>query len=501
MRLTPLVPSMILLLAWDANDCLARPRTTEAPVEAKRNGESLTKTTKFSSESSPSFYRVELKFALPEQIFSRQDSTRLTVGGPPGPCQLVQGPVKSRGRRTTGEEVQVTVRCATPGESGGREITRTTYWALTQPYYRPFDTQKWFFGYASDAAYYHLLAPPFDRTVDKVKLCQVQVSEVGKDELSLTVPARFVDEFVPGAWVRLIPVKGMESDLKKLSQPLPIEFANEESQLVLAEERLLRIGNAIHKYLGTLGHFPPALVWGPDSKPWHSWRVLILPYLGKVEHELFRQYDLTKPWKDKHNLKLVEKMPNVFRKPGIEHQGDTHSHFAVAVGDSTVFPGNGCTLPNEFRLGAFSKPNHALRYPPNNSSVLSGRNLSDGSANTILVGTVEMKEDMPWTRPTDVVLEQQADLEDPNGFSPCYRDRNESVAIFLFADGRVDRVPASLTSDVFQALFTPAGGEPIFAGMAPKHPEYLGYPKQNHWFVEIRERDGNLKAQVVREVR
>src|SRR5687768_410242 len=51
----------------------------------------------------------------------------------------------------------------------------------------------------------------------------------------------------------------------------------------------------IHWYVDAHGHFPPAYLPGPDGRPWHSWRVLILAYHGEGD-DLYRQYSFDEPW-------------------------------------------------------------------------------------------------------------------------------------------------------------------------------------------------------------
>jgi len=86
------------------------------------------------------------------------------------------------------------------------------------------------------------------------------------------------------------------------------------------------------------GHFPPAYVLGPDGKPWHSWRVLLLPYIEKGE--LYRDYNFNEPWDGPNNSKLQARMPKCYACPSDPDnlkKGRTN-YFAV-VGPDTAFPG------------------------------------------------------------------------------------------------------------------------------------------------------------------
>ncbi|TWT37262.1 hypothetical protein KOR34_22090 [Posidoniimonas corsicana] len=72
-----------------------------------------------------------------------------------------------------------------------------------------------------------------------------------------------------------------------------------------------RIMVAIHNYHDKHGALPPAWTVDADGRPLHSWRVLILPFVG--EEELYQQFRLDEPWDSPHNQQLADQMPAVFR--------------------------------------------------------------------------------------------------------------------------------------------------------------------------------------------
>ena len=76
---------------------------------------------------------------------------------------------------------------------------------------------------------------------------------------------------------------------------------------------------------------PLAVLVGPDGKPWHSWRVLLLPYLGY--RDMFDQYDLSQPWDSTKNLRLLDKMPPVYHDPIYGDHIGPFTHYAALVGD------------------------------------------------------------------------------------------------------------------------------------------------------------------------
>ena len=94
----------------------------------------------------------------------------------------------------------------------------------------------------------------------------------------------------------------------------------QEAERSVSTNNLKQIALAMHNYESTYGHFPAAVVMGPDGKTPHSWRVEILPYLE--QNELFKAYKMDEPWDSPNNKKVLEKMPNVFQcesEPALDH--------------------------------------------------------------------------------------------------------------------------------------------------------------------------------------
>jgi len=65
------------------------------------------------------------------------------------------------------------------------------------------------------------------------------------------------------------------------------------------------ISLALEAYHTDYGCFPPAYVCDESGRPMHSWRVLVLPYLG--EDDLYTQYDFEQPWDGPENTKLLKR--------------------------------------------------------------------------------------------------------------------------------------------------------------------------------------------------
>jgi hypothetical protein len=237
-------------------------------------------------------------------------------------------------------------------------------------------------------------------------------------------------------------------------------------------ENLKRIGLALLNYESAHQTFPPAVIVGPDGKPWHSWRVLILPYL---EHEaLFKTYDFRQPWNSEKNRALLDQMPDVFRDPIHGDAKDHVTHYAAFVGPRAGFVATGAIQPE------------APGQVPLNKG-LGIANFTDGTSNTILVGSVDPARKIAWTQPEDIAVgpntpRDMAPIGKPEGLATPYTQEGKvdglPVGLVLFADGSVRGIASSINPQVFAALQTRAGGEVIsvdaIPGDRPPTPPLMG---------------------------
>ena len=132
---------------------------------------------------------------------------------------------------------------------------------------------------------------------------------------------------------------------------------NEEEQ-AQAEAMLGSITNlkqiylGMHNFLDIYQAFPPAVVIGPDGRPWHSWRVLILPFLE--EQALYEQYRFDEPWDGPNNSKLLDKMPEVYADPVYGPPQGQFTSYAAIVGEGMAFRPEGVTFDGN--LKSLSRP-------------------------------------------------------------------------------------------------------------------------------------------------
>jgi hypothetical protein len=105
---------------------------------------------------------------------------------------------------------------------------------------------------------------------------------------------------------------------------------------------LQRIALAMLIYERQHGTLPPAYTVDASGQPLHSWRVLLLPYVG--EGELFSKLRLDEPWDSPHNRQFHDAAPAVYRCPSTALLPD-QTTYSVIVGENSAFPtGQGMPL-------------------------------------------------------------------------------------------------------------------------------------------------------------
>jgi hypothetical protein len=201
---------------------------------------------------------------------------------------------------------------------------------------------------------------------------------------------------------------------------------------------LQRITTALNEYAADYGSYPPPVTYDASGKPLHSWRVLLLPYLG--EETLYSQLRLDEPWSASGNREaLAASRPNVFSDPADPAAATTFSSpYLLVTGGGTMFPA----------------PNLPAAQPQ--SAIV----VSDGLENTILVVYCpEVPSTLTWDQPYDFDApgSRLADFDRAaNSPAPAIRLRPTLVATCA---GQAYRLPASSSKEELSAYFTPAGGE------------------------------------------
>lgn len=214
-----------------------------------------------------------------------------------------------------------------------------------------------------------------------------------------------------------------EAETRKIAKMLaPVAQATQaRAGRTRSFNNLKQLALAFHNYHDVYNAFPAAVQIGPRNTP-RSWRVTILPFIE--QSELYDAYRQDEPWDSPHNIKLLDRMPDLFRCPGDAPRVTNTSYFAI-VGPKTIF--------EEGR-----KPRFA--------------NILDGTSNTLLL--VESKSDVPWTKPEDIRFDDKKPLPKFGGWYP-------GGFCAAIADGSVRFIPDNWDREMLRLSIMANDGQPF----------------------------------------
>lgn len=227
-----------------------------------------------------------------------------------------------------------------------------------------------------------------------------------------------------------------------------VTAARAAARRMTSMNNLRQLALAFHNYHDAYGHFPPAAIIGPDGRPWHSWRVLVLPFLEELN--LYKQYDFSQPWDAPANLAAAKKVPKVFQDP-IAGLKDGSTSYAVLVGDATLFPpGSNATMKAAGDTQAIG------------TGGLKMSSVTDGTSNTIMIATVAPERKISWTKPEDIVVGPEGpSIGTPDGIAALHTAGSGKGALVAIADGSVRALSESLDKEILAAIATRNGGEVV----------------------------------------
>lgn len=184
------------------------------------------------------------------------------------------------------------------------------------------------------------------------------------------------------------------------------------------------IVSAILAYEADHGEFPPAFTVDANGNRLHSWRTLILPYLG--ENELYKQIDLQKAWNDPVNNAAKETGVAVYHCPSDSDDQHMTRYFAV-VDDAAIMTGNTPTKMSD---------------------------ITDSKTSTLLVVEGRRDKQVHWMEPNDLQLADFVDIEltDQKTVHP-------GGVLVASASGFVTFINDSMGRDERYARITRSGGE------------------------------------------
>ncbi len=236
---------------------------------------------------------------------------------------------------------------------------------------------------------------------------------------------------------------------------------------------LTQIALAMRNYDAKYGCFPPAYIADKNSRPMHSWRVLLLPFFDDQSlKSLYDQYDFNEPWDGLHNRKLLSTRPPIYVCPANESilvPGNTQTSYVVIVGPHAAFRKN---APRSFS------------------------ELSKLASTTVLVAETASRID--WTEPKDILLDaikSSGSLSDSATVSSkhgCYRhdffydyeSDSPYVACVAAVDGHASCLPSAAFLSPQLPTFLKVGGfdeDEIGKIPEPTHYRASEFKATIHW--------------------
>ena len=217
----------------------------------------------------------------------------------------------------------------------------------------------------------------------------------------------------------------------------------QQAHLTQSLANLKQIGLAMHNFHSTFSSFPPAVIRGPDGKPWHSWRVLLLPFLE--EGALYAKYRFDEPWDGPNNKELLDQMPAIYADPIYGENIDHLTSYAAITGPGMAFSAEGPQFDGQ---------------KPDLGQGIRIAKFADGLSNTLLVGPIAPSEKIPWMKPQDLVIDDKFPLPGkPGSFSLPYKLPQGDCGPFLVADGSVQLLAKPKDLATLRGLLTIDGRE------------------------------------------
>jgi hypothetical protein len=188
-----------------------------------------------------------------------------------------------------------------------------------------------------------------------------------------------------------------------------------------------QIGLALQQYELDYGVLPPAFIADAGGKPMHSWRVLILPYLG--ESNIYAQYNFSEPWDGPNNRMLHSIIMRPYRC--LSDNGILlHTSYVAVVGPGAIW---------DNRQGTVSKT------------------VRDDPASTVMLVEVA-NSGIHWMEPRDLSLAAAASGNNPPT-SPSISSNHGRCANVVMRNGDASRLDVRTPANTLHALSTVAGDE------------------------------------------
>jgi hypothetical protein len=199
----------------------------------------------------------------------------------------------------------------------------------------------------------------------------------------------------------------------------------------LCANQLTIISVALKEYHEVHQCYPPAVVQDAQGKPIHSWRVLILPYLGdEAAQQIYDQYDFASAWNSPQNRLLIDKMPVIFRCPDRRKGAPNETDYVAIDGPFAAWNGQ------------------------------ASRTQTDFTAETIAIVEIE-DSGIKWTEPRDISIMQAVNrLDVQHSDFKLYGHRHSDLFHHRYLGvhaasltGRVSTIGFGHEADVLESVF------------------------------------------------
>lgn len=229
-----------------------------------------------------------------------------------------------------------------------------------------------------------------------------------------------------------------------------VQAAHEAACRMICSNYLRQLGIALQNYKMSKGSFPPVYLPDKDSKPMHSWRVLVLPYLE--QDDIYKKYNFDEPWDSPNNRNLLsQKLPsnNPFKCPTQKADApeSTAINYVAVVGKNTAW---------------------------RSDKSISLKDLAPGEASKTILVIETADSRIQWNEPRDLCVDDifkkgtnsLTRIRGPHmRYNGYFYHPTPSGANAVFADGYVRFLPASmLTPDKLEKLFAIGGYDENMAG-------------------------------------
>ncbi|MDR1053460.1 MAG: DUF1559 domain-containing protein, partial [Planctomycetaceae bacterium] len=207
------------------------------------------------------------------------------------------------------------------------------------------------------------------------------------------------------------------------------QAANEAESKMYCLNNIKQIILGFHSYNDAHDELPPLYTVDANGKPLHSWRVLILPYIG--EEELYKSIKLDEAWDSEHNKQFHNADIPIYSSPAIKnYRPNKKCNYAVIEGQP-LKPKDGASFDD----------------------------IKDGLENTIAV--VVVNRPFCWMNPkANITLEDIADGEFGGGGIIGY-NQTGGGSNFGFWNWNVKMLPKNIAPEKLKALSTANGGESV----------------------------------------